>query len=108
MNSAWVESGVIRLICFMIVSARALVNEPKIYGPMRLVEATQRFICLVEHYGAHDELLAEVAKRIEEYPLDVLPEGEEEFIAFMDDLVALLATWVEQSYVAPKANGEGR
>jgi len=96
-NSDQVESGVISLICFLAVGARGLVDEPKIYGPMRLMEATQRLIELAEDCGIHHELLAEVAQRIEVCPLDALPEGEEEFIKFMDDLVALLATWVRQS-----------
>lgn len=97
MNSDPVESGVISLICFLAVSARELIDEPKIYGPMRLMEATQGLIALAEDCGIRHELLAEVAERIETYSLDALPEGEEEFIRFMDDLVALLATWVRQS-----------
>ena len=96
MNSDQMTSGVISLTCFLAVSARGLMDEPKIYGPMRLMEATHKLIDQAEDCGIHHELLAEVAKRIEEYPLDDLPKGEEEFIRFMDDLVALLATWVRQ------------
>ena len=98
MNSAQLESGVISLICSLIVSARGLVDEPKIYGPLRLMEATQRVVNLAEDCGIRNELLTEVAKRIEEYNLDYfLAESEEGFIRFMDDLVVLLATWVGQS-----------
>lgn len=97
MGSDQVESGLITLICFLAVSARGLMDEPKIYGPMRLMEATQCLIALAEDCGIRHELLVEVAERIETFPLDALPEGEEEFIRFTDDLVDLLATWVRQS-----------
>jgi len=106
MNSAQGELGIINLICFMVVSARELVNEPKIYGPMRLVEATQRLIHLAECQGIQHELLTEVINRIREYPLNTLPEGEERFIKFMDDLVAFLASWVEQFYPASEGDAE--
>ncbi|GAF92422.1 unnamed protein product, partial [marine sediment metagenome] len=41
---------------------------------------------------------AEVVERIEEQGFEDLGE---EFIRFMDDLIALLAAWVKQSYVTP-------
>ena len=107
MNSDELEAGVIGLICFLAVSARGLVDEPKIYGPLRLMEATQKLSDLAKKCGVRHALLTEVAKRIEGYPLDALPEGEEEFIRFMDDLVALLATWVGQFYSTPEENDEG-
>ena len=97
MNSAKLESEVISLICFLAVSARGLVDDPKIYGPMRLMEATQQLIDLAENCGVSNELLREVANRIEECPLDDLPEREEKFIQFMDDLIALLVIWVKRS-----------
>jgi len=95
-SSIHMESGVIRLMCFLAVSARGLVDEPKVYGPLRLMEATQKLIGLAEECGMRHELLTEMARRIEGYPLDALPEGEEGFVEFMDDLVVLLATWVRQ------------
>ena len=73
------------------------MDEPKIYGPMRLIEASQRLAELTKGSGIRHELLEEVSHRIEAFPLDALPEGEEEFIGFMDDLIVLLATWVKQS-----------
>ncbi len=94
MNREQVESGMIDLLCFLAVSARELLNEPKIYGPMRLMEASQRLTELADASGIHHELLDEVSQRLETFPLDSLPEAEEEFIGCMDDLVLLLATWM--------------
>ena len=105
MNSAKVESQIISLICYMITSARGLVDEPKIYGSSRLVEAAKHLINIAEECSIRHECLSEVATRIEEHRLETLLKGEEEFIGFMDDLVALLATWVEGAESA-EGNGE--
>lgn len=94
MDSEQVESGVMDLLCFMTVSASELMNEPKIYGPMRLMEASQRLTKLAEDCDIRHELLAEVSQRIEALPLDALPESEKEFVGGMDDLIVLLASWV--------------
>lgn len=96
MNSDQAESSITGLLCFLAVSARELVNGPRIYGPMRLIEATQQLTELAADCGIRNELLDEVSQRIDAFPLDALPEGEEEFVGFMDDLVVLLATWVRQ------------
>ena len=104
MNSDQVELGVISLLCFLAVSARGLVDEPGMYGPMRLMQVAERLINLAEDCGIRHELLVEVAERIEEQGFEDLGE---EFIRFMDDLIALLATWVKQSYVTPENNRVG-
>jgi hypothetical protein len=96
MNSDKLESEAISLICFLAVSARELMDDPKIYGPMRLMEATQRLIEMVESAGVHSELFTEASQRIEKFPLEALPEGEDEFVSFMDDLTVLLASWVSE------------
>jgi hypothetical protein len=95
-NREQAESSIVDLLCFLTVSARELVNEPKIYGPMRLIEATQQLTRLAADCGIRNQLLEEVSQRIEAFPLDALPEGEEEFNGFMDDLIVLLATWVRR------------
>lgn len=98
MDNKKLESGIIDLICFMAVGARELMNDPKIYGPMRLMEATQRLADLAEECGVPNEMFAEVSKRIEEAPMEGLPnDGEEEFVQFMDDLVTFLVEWVKKS-----------
>jgi hypothetical protein len=97
MNREKLESELTGLLCFLTVSARELMNEPKIYGPMRLVEAAQRLAELAEASGLDHGLLAEASQRIDAFPLDALPEGEEEFVRFLDDLILLLATRVKES-----------
>ena len=96
MNSDKLESEAISLVCFLAVSARELFNDPKFYGPMRLMEATQRLVEMVENSGVRNELLAEVSQRIEAFPLEAMERGEEEFISSLDDLILLLASWVSE------------
>ena len=97
MDRIQVESTVISLICFMVVSARGLVDEPKLYGPMRLMELTQKLTDFAQELGVGNELLTELEQRIEDFPLDAIREYEDDFISFLDDLVVLLATWVADS-----------
>ena len=96
MDSDKLESEAISLACFLAASAKELFNDPKFYGPMRLIEATQRLAETVEGSGVRSELLSEVSQRIEAFPLESLPEGEEEFVSFIDELVLFLASWVSQ------------
>jgi hypothetical protein len=96
MNREQAESGIIALLCFLAVAARELMNEPKIYGPMRLMEASLQLTELAADCGVENELVAEVSQRITTFPLDSLPEAEEEFMGCLDDLVLLLATWVRR------------
>lgn len=97
MNREKLELELTGLLCFLAVGARELMNEPKIYGPMRLIEAAQRLAELAEASEVDHALLAEVSRQIDAFPLDALPEGEEEFVRFMDDLILLLATRVKDS-----------
>lgn len=107
MNSAKVESRIISLVCYMITSARGLVDEPKIYGPSRLLEAARRLIDLAADCGIRHDPLLKVAREIEEHRLEILRKDKEEFISFMDALAAILATWVEGSQAILEDNGEG-
>ena len=82
---------ILEMLCFLIVSARTLVDEPKVYGSMRLVEAAERLLSLVDELGLHDEFLTEVRERLKLCPLENLPGEEGEFIKFLDELILFLA-----------------
>jgi hypothetical protein len=97
MNSSKLQWGFISLISYMLTSARGLVDEPKIYGPSRLVEAAKRLINLAEGCGFYDASVSEVATQIEERRIDTLLKGEDEFIRFMDDLIDQLATFIRDN-----------
>jgi len=91
-------NGLIELFCFTVVGARCLLNEPKIYGPMRLIEVTQRLVEFAESIGIHHEVLKELGRRIGAFSLESLdtsPEREGEFAEFLDTLIDFLASSIK-------------
>ena len=53
------------LLVYMITSAAGLKGEPKIYGPLRLIEASQRLAGLMLQEDGTDENLRELVSIIE-------------------------------------------
>lgn len=75
------------LATYLLTSARGCVDEPKLYGPLRLVEAISRFVALTESADfAKDEFLIQAKEKIDAHKHLVL-ESEEEFTKFLDDLL---------------------
>jgi hypothetical protein len=73
------------LCMYLAASAAGLKDEPKAYGPLRLLEALARLSRLVaEEYGDH--LLGDVLASIESKKA-LQREAPEEFNRFLDDLV---------------------
>ena len=79
------ERGIFELLCYMIVSARNLDQETKMYGPFRLVDAASRLIEILEESGIGDEFLSQVRSMIEANKYKVMTD-KEGFLAFLDDL----------------------
>jgi hypothetical protein len=80
------EKEIFELICYIIVSARNLDQETKMYGPFRLVDAASKLIEILEKNGIYDEFLSQVRTMIEANKYKVMTD-KEEFVAFLDDLV---------------------
>ncbi len=79
------ERGIFELLCYMIVSARNLEQETKMYGPFRLVDAASRLIEILEESGIGDEFLSQVRSMIEANKYKVMTD-KKGFVAFLDDL----------------------
>jgi len=79
------ERRIFELLCYMIVSARNLDQETKMYGPFRLVDAASRLIEILEESGIGDEFLSQVRSMIEANKYKVMTD-KEGFVAFLDDL----------------------
>lgn len=78
------------LFCYMSSSARGLVDEPKLYGPLRLLETMERIIDVMEANDMSDEFYRELKKKIKENKYTVMHD-EERFIEFLDEIVSMLA-----------------
>ncbi|NLS44672.1 MAG: hypothetical protein GX969_02885 [Firmicutes bacterium] len=78
---------VLKLFSYMITSAKNLMNEPQIYGPLRLVDSMSRwFHLLKENNLIDDKGLAEVINLIDEKKYMCMTD-EEEFMSMLDDAV---------------------
>jgi hypothetical protein len=76
----------LKLFCYMITSARGCVEEPKLYGPFRLIDSVERIITLLDNEGLADDFLKRERAKIEENK-EILMQDEEGFIKFLDELV---------------------
>ena len=80
------EQEFFELICFMVTSARNLIQENRLYGPLRLVDAVSRLVDILEKLDLKSPRLATIQERIEEGE-DTVMESEEKFTAFLENLV---------------------
>ena len=78
-----------KLICYMAASAVNLIDEPPLYAPFRLVDASSRLIDILEEAGAVDEVLLEARNLIEEKKYLVMHD-EKAFVNFLNELVMKL------------------
>ncbi|MDH5364122.1 MAG: DUF6092 family protein [Dehalococcoidia bacterium] len=76
----------LKLFCYIVTSARGCVDEPKLYGPFRLIDSVERIITLLDNEGLADDFLKKERAKIEENKY-ILMEDEKEFIKLLDELV---------------------
>jgi hypothetical protein len=85
MDKEQFQKSLFDLLSFLIISARNLVEEPKLYGPLRLIDGASRLIEILEKEGLSDEFLSKIRKKIEEKENSVMT-NKDEFIELLDDL----------------------
>jgi hypothetical protein len=90
------EKEIFELICYMLVSARNLDQETKMYGPFRLVDAASKLIEILEKNGIYDEFLSQVRTMIEDNKYKVMTD-KEEFVSFLDDLVLKMVAKLKEA-----------
>lgn len=74
----------------MSSSAKGLVDEPKLYGPLRLLESMERIIDVLESNDMSNEFYTKLKEEIKENKYTVM-QDEEEFVESIDNIVAMLA-----------------
>ena len=80
------EREFFELICFMVTSARNLIQENRLYGPLRLVDAVSRLVDILEKLDLKSPRLEAIKERIEKGENTVM-ESEGEFTTFLENLV---------------------
>lgn len=78
------------LICYMATSARGCVDEPKLYGPFRLVDSIERLINIMEESGRANDFYLRIREKIEKEKYSVMND-KEKFVSFLDEIVDQLA-----------------
>jgi len=91
-----IEDEHFKLLTFLIVSARGCVEEPPIYGPLRLIDAAEKLIALMDKMGKADESLREIMKTIHERKFSVMKD-ESEFIKLLDELVLKISRIIKEA-----------
>lgn len=77
---------ILKLISYMIVSARGLVLEPKLYGPLRLIDSVSRLVAILDKKGLATKELLELKEKIDKNKT-VLMVSREKFIDLLKELV---------------------
>ncbi len=74
------------LISYLITSARGCIDEPKSYGPFRLIDSASRLIAIMQKYGFSNEVLDAIAKDIDQEKFSTMTDTKR-FIDMLDAVV---------------------
>ena len=89
MSTGTLTDGLFDLIGFMLTSARGLVDEPRLYGPFRLIDGVSRLCAMLEHEDtARKTVYTAIREKIEEGKFSVMTD-ERAFVELLDELVLM-------------------
>lgn len=81
------EKEIIKLFAYMVTSARGCVDEPKIYGPFRLIESISKlYSILKENNLIGNGEVSKIIEKIEEKKYSCMTD-EKEFVTMLDDVI---------------------
>jgi nitroreductase len=93
------EQYIFELAIFLLTAARGCVNEPRMYGPLRLVDAVSRLAKLYSKTDLlkSDDFVIRAQKKIDENKFQVMA-SEESFVKFIDDMIAEFTDELRKRY----------
>ncbi|MGC8699308.1 MAG: DUF6092 family protein [Candidatus Acidifodinimicrobium sp.] len=94
MDEQKLRNDLIFLISFLVTSARGCVDEPKSYGPFRLVDAASRLIEIMDKYGISDDSLNEIAGIINKGKFSTMTD-DSRFLKMLDEVVVKILNRVD-------------
>ena len=81
------EKDIIKLFTYMVTSARGCIDEPKIYGPFRLIDSVSRlYNILKENNLIRSEEVSKIIEKIEGGKYSCMTD-EKEFVTMLDDII---------------------
>ncbi|MGC8701227.1 MAG: DUF6092 family protein [Thermoplasmata archaeon] len=87
-----------QLLSFLITSARGCVDEPPIYGPLRLLDASSKVIDIMEKEGITNETILKIKYKIQ-MAMDIIMTNENEFVKIVDDITKDLGDFISHQKV---------
>jgi hypothetical protein len=85
------EQKSLELATYMLVSARQLFGEPSHYGPIRLVEATVRFLSMLDEGEKSPLWLDELGGFLKDTN-GVVKSGSQEYLDRLDEVIERIAS----------------
>jgi len=85
------------LVCYMSSAARGLLDEPLLYGPMRLIESIISLIEIIEEEGIADSELLRIKKVINQEKYGVR-NNLIQLRNFLEILVIDISEWLDNLY----------
>ncbi|MGC8933427.1 MAG: DUF6092 family protein [Candidatus Methanodesulfokora sp.] len=98
-NRKLIENPHFKLLSFLVSSARGCVDEPVLYGSLRLIDAAARLMDIMEEEGLINDDLIRLRELIKE-KMNLIMHDEASFVEFLDYISQELARIVK------KANSE--
>jgi hypothetical protein len=72
----------------LLTSARGCIDEPKVYGPLRLIEALSALTTIFDYDVIEkDEFLLNAKNEIDTKLVPAVMQSEEDFTKMLDDLI---------------------
>jgi hypothetical protein len=96
MNLDRLRFELLTCLSYLAVSARGCVDEPKEYGPFRLLDGMSRLISACLGAGVAGDGWADLQAFIDAHKLVVM-DGGADFPALLDDVVARTVALLEQT-----------
>ncbi|MEM2864104.1 MAG: DUF6092 family protein [Candidatus Bathyarchaeia archaeon] len=99
------EEYLFELASFLAVSARGCVDEPHLYGPLRLIDGLSRLVELSRRLPciSADPFLEKIRDQIEENKALIMYD-KEKFIGFLDHLILEFAKEIKRRAKRPDSN----
>jgi hypothetical protein len=86
-NSGNIKRGLFDLVGYMVTSARGLIDEPRLYGPFRLLDGVSRLSgLLIDEDEEYSDFYTSLKSKIDEKKYTVMSDTDA-FIALMDEIV---------------------
>jgi hypothetical protein len=95
MSQPSLQLDLVAFLAYLAVSARGLVDEPREYGPFRLVDGISRLIALAAAAGVAGEGWTDLQGFVDEHKLEVM-DPSADFSAFLDEIVARTVALLEE------------